>query len=104
MHSLAEHAVIEHYTRDDHQRWEGDWELIQCIPLAMSPSPGVAHQRLSGRLYTQLAAALEDCPDCEALFEIDVEFTQNDPSPVCAQQATGSSCMTSTQCIIMHAS
>jgi Uma2 family endonuclease len=77
MHSLAEQAVIEHYTREDHQRWEGDWELIQGIPLAMAPSPGIAHQRVSGRLYAQLAAALDGCPDCEVLFEIDVELAQD---------------------------
>ncbi|MBK1706481.1 hypothetical protein [Halochromatium glycolicum] len=53
MHSLAEQAVIEHYTREDHQRWQGDWELIQGIPLAIAPSPGIAHQRVSGRLYAQ---------------------------------------------------
>jgi Uma2 family endonuclease len=104
MHSLAEQAVIDQYTREDHQRWEGDWELIQGIPLAMAPPPGIAHQRVSGRLYSHLAAALDGCPDCEVLFEIDAEFSQSGPSLVRAPQATGSSCMTSTQCIIMHAS
>jgi Uma2 family endonuclease len=43
----------------------------------MVPSPGIAHQRVSGRLYAQLAAALDGCPDCEVLFEIDVELAHD---------------------------
>jgi Uma2 family endonuclease len=69
--------VLEHYTLDDYRLWEGDWELIRGVPLAMTPSPDVAHQRLGGRLFIQLAEALDSCPACEVLYEIDVEFSQD---------------------------
>ena len=57
--------------------WTGDWELIDGIPLAMALSPSLAHQvahrHLSGRLFTIVAG----CSQCEALFEIDVEFAED---------------------------
>jgi len=31
----------EHYTFNDYQHWEGNWELIEGMPYAMSPSPTV---------------------------------------------------------------
>jgi len=74
---MSADAAVEHYKLEDHRRWEGDWELIHGVPLAMTPSPGVAHQRLSGRLFAQLAQALGDCAGCEALYEIDVEFSED---------------------------
>ncbi|MCX7801364.1 MAG: Uma2 family endonuclease, partial [Fimbriimonadales bacterium] len=62
---------------DDYRQWPGDWELIGGIPLAMTPSPGVQHQRIGARILRQLAEALDDCPQCEALYEIDVEFARD---------------------------
>lgn len=70
-------SLIEHYSVEDYRHWEGDWELIHGMPLAMSPSPVIQNQRLSGDIYFQLREALEDCPNCEALYEIDVEFSQD---------------------------
>ena len=69
-------SPIEHYTVADYLLWEGDWELIQGMPLSMTPSPGITHQRVSKRIVRQLDEALDDCADCETLFEIDVEFSQ----------------------------
>ena len=74
---MQEAHYWEHYTVDDYRRWEGDWELIDGVPLAMVPSPGITHQRLAMRIATQLSQALDDCPRCEALFEIDVEFSRD---------------------------
>ncbi|MFP4062105.1 MAG: Uma2 family endonuclease [Halochromatium sp.] len=70
-------APVEHYRIADYRRWEGDWELIQGIPLAMAPSPGIEHQRVARRLLRELDASLDDCPRCEALHEIDVEFSDD---------------------------
>jgi Uma2 family endonuclease len=70
-------SLIEHYTLDDYRHWEGDWELIHGVPLAMSPSPVIQHQRIAMRIASQLDEALDHCPHCEALFEIDVEFSQD---------------------------
>lgn len=74
---MSSDAVVERYCLDDYRQWEGDWELIRGIPLAMAPSPGVEHQRLSGRLFAQISQHLANCPRCEALYEIDVEFAED---------------------------
>ncbi|MDN5871654.1 MAG: Uma2 family endonuclease [Nitrococcus sp.] len=63
---------IERYTVEDYLRWEGEWELIDGIPQAMAPSPAVSHQRVAAALFRQLDEALEHCPECEVLYEIDV--------------------------------
>jgi Uma2 family endonuclease len=70
-------SAIEYYSVEDYRHWEGDWELIGGIPLAMSPSPVIEHQRLGARILRRLAEALDDCPHCEALYEIDVEFSRD---------------------------
>jgi Uma2 family endonuclease len=70
-------TAAETYTLADWRRWEGDWELIGGQPLAMAPSPGLPHQRVSAALHQLLAEQLRDCPQCEALFETDVEFGED---------------------------
>ncbi|TQV61411.1 MAG: Uma2 family endonuclease [Halothiobacillaceae bacterium] len=67
----------EHYTAEDYQHWEGDWELIDGIAYAMSPAPAFKHQSLAMGLALLLAEALDDCPDCQPLFEIDIEFSRD---------------------------
>jgi Uma2 family endonuclease len=69
MKSLA--GFLPRYTYEDYKLWEGDWELIGGLPVAMSPSSGFSHQKISGALYTQLNLALKDCPDCHVLYGID---------------------------------
>jgi len=69
---LAE-TYIEHYTVIDYQHWEGNWELVYGIPYAMAPSPMVTHQSISGKIFVALSKALQDCPNCQPLFEIDWE-------------------------------
>jgi len=73
---MIQPILLESYTVGDYESWEGDWELIRGQPLAMTPSPGVLHQRISGAIYARLYEALRECPSCEALFEIDVEFSR----------------------------
>jgi len=70
-------AIIERYTSRDYRHWEGDWELIHGMPCAMTPSPGVTHQTVNAAIHAQLFAALEECPGCRALYEIDVEFADD---------------------------
>ncbi|MBS3780537.1 MAG: Uma2 family endonuclease [Desulfovermiculus sp.] len=57
--TLMEH--IQRYTLTDYAQWTGDWELIQGQPVAMTPSPGVSHQRISLKIARQLDEQLEDC-------------------------------------------
>ncbi len=64
-------AYIEHYTIEDYALWKGDWELVDGMPYAMAPSPIVTHQSINGKVFAQLNELLEECEECQALFEID---------------------------------
>ncbi len=64
------------YTIQDYLGWEGDWELVYGHPMAMSPSPVFEHQQLSALICRQLGDSLDDHPHSQALFQIDVEFSQ----------------------------
>ena len=63
---------VPHYTVDDYRCWEGDWELWQGIPVAMTPSPFGRHQELAVKLASALLGAVE-AAECDAtvLSEID---------------------------------
>ena len=69
--------AMETYTVQDYLQWEGDWELIHGQPVAMAPSPAIEHHAASFAISHQLGESLDDCPNCQALFEIDVEFSEN---------------------------
>ncbi len=62
---------LPHYTYDDYCRWEGNWELIEGVPYAMSPLPTSKHQRLAGKLYSQLDGKLQQCKHCEVSLPVD---------------------------------
>ena len=62
---------LPHYTLEDYDRWEGDWELIDGVPFAMAPRPGFAHQRTGKRLLFLLEEALAGCAQCELFYEIE---------------------------------
>jgi hypothetical protein len=38
--------ILPHYTYSDYEQWEGQWELIDGIPYAMSPLPVPKHQKI----------------------------------------------------------
>ena len=65
--------IIPHYTYNDWVRWEGQWELIEGHPIAISPAPVPNHQRVSAKIITELTLALrkEGCNDCEVYNFID---------------------------------
>lgn len=67
------------YTVDDYVLWEGEWELWAGAPVAMSPSPGMVHQILAGRLSQRLNQALEEahCRDCRAILDVDWRVNQD---------------------------
>jgi Uma2 family endonuclease len=66
---------LPNYTVQDYRSWQGDWELIDGIPYAMSPSPKVNHQFLAGQLYLQIGNDIKKkkkiCSDCRYLYEVD---------------------------------
>jgi len=68
-------AYQEYYTAEDYLEWKGDWELIEGMPYAMTPSPKVSHQIIAGKLLTQLNNAISnqinDCGSCHTLIETD---------------------------------
>ena len=69
--------VIEYYTYDDYKEWEGDWELIDGVPLAMAPAPMRKHQSLATMIITELQNQLEECLQCEVLGEIDYKVSDD---------------------------
>ncbi len=65
------------YTYDDYKLWEGNWELIEGVPMAMSPAPIVKHQRLASFIITEFNNQLEDCPMCDVLGEVDYKVSED---------------------------
>ena len=68
---------LPQYTYNDYAQWEGRWELINGIPYAMVPMPGIKHQRLSGKIYKYMSELLENCPYCEVLLPVDWQISDN---------------------------
>jgi Uma2 family endonuclease len=66
---------IPRYTVKDYSLWEGDWELIDGIPYAMSPSPVRKHQQLGAFITLQIGNSIqkqkEVCGDCQVVYELD---------------------------------
>lgn len=63
----------ELYNYSDYKLWEGNWELIQGHPVAMSPSPKRIHQKFSqnfSRLVGNLLIENTRC-NCEIFYELD---------------------------------
>ena len=70
-------AYLPHYTMEDWRRWEGDWELIEGVPYAMAPSPGVTHRSVGVKIVRQLDEALEACPEYMVVYETDWEVSSD---------------------------
>ena len=66
------------YTYDDYAGWEGDWELIEGMPVSMTPAPLKIHQRLAGRIFVELGERMsEECALYEVLFEVDWKVSED---------------------------
>jgi Uma2 family endonuclease len=74
---MTDPAYSEKYTRQDFQHWDGNWELIEGSPYAMSPSPTFHHQYVNLKIARQLDEQLESCTQCHAVIETDVELSQD---------------------------
>ncbi len=62
------------YTYADYEQWEGNWELINGHPHAISPSPLRKHQVISKKFIVAFDELLESdnsCKDCSVYFELD---------------------------------
>jgi len=77
---MAAVSFKPNYCIEDYLLWEGDWELWDGIPVAMSPAPSFFHQAVAGNLFFQLKKALhsEPCSDaCVAVYESDWHVDAN---------------------------
>ncbi len=71
-------AKLLNYSYDDYKNWEGDWELIDGIPVSMAPAPMKIHQKIASELFFYLKQELDDsCLDCEVLYEIDWKISNS---------------------------
>ncbi len=69
--------ILPHYTFEDWQRWEGQWEIIHGIPYAMSPMPVPKHQIIANALGAEFRFALKKCQHCKAIQPIDYKITDD---------------------------
>ena len=74
---MSAEKYIELYTLEDYRHWEDNWELIYGYPYAMAPSPLVTHQNINGKIFLELNKSFDNCPNCQALFEIDWEVSSD---------------------------
>ncbi len=74
-------AYQEHYTVEDYRLWQGDWELFDGMPYAMSPSPTVTHQKTSLAIASQFeqkrAKNAVQCSKCHVLIETDWQVSSD---------------------------
>ncbi|HHH19496.1 MAG TPA: Uma2 family endonuclease [Campylobacterales bacterium] len=69
--------LLPKYTYSDYTLWEGEWELIEGIPVAMAPSPMKIHQQLASELFFELKQIMnEECLECEVLYETDWKLSE----------------------------
>ncbi len=71
-------AEILHYTYDDYCQWEGEWELIDGVPVSMAPAPMRIHQNIATEILFALKSTLdeESCPECILSYENDWKVTE----------------------------
>ena len=69
---------LPNYTYTDYCEWEGNWELINGIPYAMSPAPIIKHQLVNLNLGSNYKQALKKgCGKCKAVLPIDWKISEN---------------------------
>jgi len=69
--------LLPHYTYQDYLHWEGQWELIEGIPHAMSPAPGMRHQDIAGNLFTIFKDALSR-QECNGKVFMPIDYRVNE--------------------------
>ena len=70
---------LPNYSYEDYILWEGEWEVIDGIPYAMTPMPAPRHQSIASNLSTELTLALRKntCKDCKVYQPIDLKINEN---------------------------
>jgi len=69
---------LMNYTYDDYKNWEGNWELIEGLPISMAPAPTRIHQNIATDIIYLLKSSFdeESCPKCVISFENDWKISQ----------------------------
>ncbi len=74
--SIAE-KYRPHYTYNDYCQWEGNWELIEGMPYAMSLAPVPEHQRTSLVLSIRFESAFNKCKHCTISPPLDWKISED---------------------------
>ena len=70
--------LLPRYTYEDYCLWEGEWELIEGIPVAMAPAPMKIHQQIQRELFFAFdKERLDECHECELLSEVDWKLSND---------------------------
>lgn len=72
---------LPHYTVADHATWEGDWELLDGVAVAMTPSPFGRHAERLSRLAATLWNAI-DASQCHATVLVEIDWIVSDDTVV----------------------
>ncbi len=68
---------LKHYTYDDYMMWEGNWELFEGFPVAMSSAPMINHQAIESSIIVELSKSIEECDRCLVLGEVDYKLADD---------------------------
>ena len=72
---------VPHYTVADHAAWEGDWELLEGVAVAMTPSPFGRHAERLSRMAATLWNAI-DAAGCKATVLAEIDWIVSDDTVV----------------------
>jgi len=69
---------VPNYTVDDYRHWDGDWQLIEGVPVAMSPSPFAVHERIATEFVKSFGSQIDQqgC-DCRVYAGLDWIVSDN---------------------------
>ncbi|TAN00655.1 MAG: Uma2 family endonuclease [Chitinophagaceae bacterium] len=69
--------ILPNYTYDDYVHWEGQWEVIDGVPYAMSPAAVPKHQRIAVSISSAFNFQLKECKKCTVYQPIDYVTEDN---------------------------
>ena len=82
MNSSEKIFYPELYNYNDYKLWEGNWELIQGHPVAMSPSPKRIHQLYGGNFFSEVKQLLKKNTNCNCEIFYELDWIANDNTVV----------------------
>lgn len=63
-----------HYTVEDYNRWDGDWELWYGTAVAMPPSPRLTHQVVAANFAMLLKRQIDENDECHCLVAHETDW------------------------------